>query len=245
MINYKYMEKYISQYNLLKKTLKITKTVSVRFSSTKPAYYQQYQDTACTALARCLIKKKNVFIDRQHGQLCPGGNYFLGIKKYPKNKICDIYVKAERVFKNNKACLSFLKKIPAYPGRKAKYILLSPLETEPEKPDLIIIQANPAQAARILGLAVYKKINYPAIIPAAPACLSLYAPLASGRIHLNLIDYYDRYYQGKQNDKLIWNDKDMLISLPFTVFTDILSALPLSGQGSFRPRLKPQKTAKI
>lgn len=239
------MPSYISQFNLIKKTLRINSIVSIRFSNRKSDYYKPYKDTVCTALARTLKTKKHVFIDRKYGQLCPGGNYFLNITKYSKKEICNTYVKDEKIFNDNAVCLSFLKKISKCPEQKKRYILFSPLEKEIKKPDIIILLLNPAQVGRILGLSVFNKMDYPSVIPAAPTCLSLYAPLISNQLHLNFIDYYDRYYQGKQNGKLIWDDEEMLISLPFSTFTDIIKSIPLSAQGAYKTNLKPQTVSKI
>ncbi len=237
--------RYISQFNLIRKTLGIDSIVSIRFSNGKANCYKQYKDTVCTALARALKSKKCVFIDRKFGQLCPGGNHFLNITKYSKKEICNIYVKDEKIFNDNMVCLSFLEKIPNCLEQEKRYILFSPLEKEIKKPDIIILLLNPAQAGRILGLSVFKKMNCPSIIPAAPTCLSIYVPLVSNQIHLNFIDYYDRYYQGKQNSKLIWDDEEMLISLPFLTFTDIIKSIPVSAHGLYKTNLKPQIVSKI
>lgn len=237
------MPNYIRRFNLVKKTLGIESVASIRFSNEKLDFYQQYQDTVCTALARALKNKKQVLIDRKNGQLCSGGNYFLNITEYSKKEVCDIYIKDEKIFNNKAACLAFLEKMSKCLEEKRQYILLSPLEKETSKPDIIILLVNPAQAGRILGLSVFSKMDYPNVIPAAPTCFSLYAPLLSDQLHLNFIDYYDRYYQGRQNGKLIWDDKEMLISLTFAKFNDIIKAIPLSAHGSYKTNLKPQKVS--
>lgn len=239
------MLNYISQFSLLKKTLGIKAVASIRFSNIKSELYKQYQDTACTALARTLKNEKQVLIDRKHGQLCAGGNYFLNITEYSKKEICHTYIKDEKIFNNNAVCSSFLKKISKYPGQKKRYILFSPLEKEVNKPDIIILLVNPAQVGRILGLSVFNKMDYPDVVPSAPTCFSLYAPLISNQVHLNFIDYYDRYYQGKQHGKLIWNDKEMLISLTFSRFSDIIKSVPLSAHGLYKTNLKPQIISRL
>ncbi len=227
------MANYKSEFNSIRKVLKINNIISVRFVNAKPGYYKQYQDTACTALARSLKNKKYVFIDRKYGQLCSGGNYFLNITNSPKKEICDIYIKDEKVFNNNKVCLSFLNKVSNCPKIK-RYILFSPLEGETKKPDIVIMLVKPSQASRLLGLSVFKKMNYPSIIPAAPTCLSIYEPLLSNKIHLNFIDYYDRYFQGKMNKKYIWEENEMIISLTFAQFHKILENFDKSSQGAFK-----------
>lgn len=238
---------YNLKYNLIKKSLGIDRIVSVRFSNQASKRHRQYRDTACTALARSLKNKKLVYLDRKSGQLCPGGDYFLQIRKFSRQEVSRVYLKDERVFGDKTACLSFLNNLPKYPQPVNKrYIFLTPLEKETSRPDLIIMLANPAQVSRVLGLSVYKKMIFPHLLPAGPTCISLYASLSANRPHLNLLDYYDRYYQGRQNNKLIWKNEEMLVTLPFKLFSDIIKYIPCSAQGSFKPRtLKPFRVTKF
>ena len=122
-----------------------------------------------------------------------------------------------------------------------RYILFTPLSEEIRKPDVIIFLTTPAQAGRILGVSVYKKLSQPLIMPALSTCASIYAPIESNRIHLNFIDYYDRYYQGKQNGQLLWKDEELIVSMPYGIFKEIIKCIPLSAHGNYRPKIKPQK----
>jgi len=233
---------YKKQAQTFKNVLKIEKIISIRFSDIKNKNFKKYQDTACTALARSFGKNICTFIDRQSGQLCAGGNYFLNVTKTPTEEVCEVYVKEERVFANNQACSAFIKDLPKYPRLATRrYILISPLSKEISKPDVIMMLVNPAQAGRILGLSVNKKMSYPLVIPALSTCASIYAPIDSNKIHLNFIDYFDRYYQGKQGKKLFWKESELIISMPYKIFQEIVETFPRSAHGSFRPKLKPQK----
>ncbi len=233
---------YKRQFRIIKKYLGIKKIISIRFSNTKTLNFKKYKDTVCTALARSFKNNISTYIDRQKGQLCPGGNYFLNITHLSKKEICNVYIKDEKVFKNNTVCSLFLKKLPKYPSLAQKrYILFTPLSEEIRKPDVIIFLTTPAQAGRILGVSVYKKLSQPLIMPALSTCASIYAPIESNRIHLNFIDYYDRYYQGKQNGQLLWKDEELIVSMPYGIFKEIIKCIPLSAHGNYRPKIKPQK----
>lgn len=233
---------YKKQFKIIQKNLGINKIISIRFSNTITTDFIKYQDTACTALARSLNKDVLTYIDRKKGQLCSGGNYFLGITHPPKQEIYEVYVKQEKVFKNNMFCNNFINKIPKYPNlAKKRYILLTPLIKETKEPKVIMLLVNPAQTSRILGLSAYQSPTPLLIIPALSTCASIYAPLADQKIHLNFIDYYDRYYQGKQKGRLFWKESNLIISLPFNIFKKIISNLPHSAHGNFKPKLKPQK----
>lgn len=237
---------YKKQFQSIKKHLGIESIISIRFSNTKTVNFNKYKDTACTALARSLKNNILTYIDRKSGQLCPGGNYFLGISKLSKQEVCDVYVKDERVFKHHNACFSFLDEMPKYPMQADKrYVLFTPLEKEKNKPEVVVMLATPAQASRVLGLSAFKKMRQLSVLPAISTCVSIYAPLISRQIHLNFIDYYDRYYQGRQGRKLIWKDKEMLISLPYSLFFDIIKHIPFSAHGSYKVKLNPQKITKL
>lgn len=237
---------YKNYFQIINKYLGIENAISIRFSDTKSEKYKKYQDTACTAILRSLKKDTCTYIDRNNGQLCPGGNYFLDISHPDKKEICDTYVKREKVFRENKVCEAFINTMPKYPqAAKKKYILFTPLSHEIKKSDVIMLLVNPAQTGRILGLSVYKKMSLPSVMPALSTCAAIYAPLVSNQIHLNFIDYFDRYFQGKQKGKLLWKEHQMLISMPFGIFEEITQSIPLSSHGSYKPDLKPQAIDKL
>lgn len=237
---------YKRQFETIKKYLKIDKIISIRFSNSKTASFNKFKDTACTALARSFENNTFAYIDRKNGQMCPVGNYFLNITHPLIKEVYDVYVKDEKVFKNNSVCSAFIKNLPKYPTlAKKRYFLFTPLVKENKKPDIIMLLANPAQTSRILGLSVYKKMSYPSVIPALPTCASIYASIESNKIHLNFIDYYDRYYQGKQKGRLFWKDSNLIISMPFGIFEEILKCIPLSAHGSYKAKIKPQKVDSI
>lgn len=234
--------KYKKQFNLIKNNLGIEDIISIRFSNTKSTQYTKYNDTACTALVRCFTNNTLTYIDRKTGQLCPGGDYFLKIKNISTKDVNNVYVKDEKIFQDSAVCNKFIKNLPEYPSAaKKRYILLTPFVKEKNKPDVIMMLANPAQAGRILGLSVYKKFFQPLILPALSTCASIYAPIESNRIHLNFIDYYDRYYQGRQKNVSLWKDSDLIISIPYGIFEKIIKHIPLSAHGSFRPKINSQR----
>lgn len=227
-----------AQFKKIKKCLGIKKIVSIRFSDSKGNKYKKYKDTACTALARSFKKEVSTYVDRKLGQLCPGGDYFLKITRPTKREVCKVYVSDEGVFKKYSICSAFLKTLPKYPlVAQKRYILFTPLAEETQKPDVISLLATPAQVGRILGLSAYKKISFPLVIPAGPTFASIYAPILTKKIHINFIDYFDRYYQGK----LFWNDSDLIVSLSFGIFKQILATIPLSAHGIRKPRITPQQ----
>lgn len=233
---------YKKQSETLKKCLKIEKIISIRFSSRKTFAFNKFRDTACTALARSLRSDILTYIDRKSGQLCPGGNYFLNITHPSTKEICAVYVEDEKVFANDLICSNFIKKLPKYQAvAKKRYILFTPLVKENNKPDVVLFLANPAQTGRILGLSVYKKMSYPSVMPALPTCASLYAPIEGNKIHINFIDYFDRYHQGKQNGRSLWKDSNLIISMPFGIFEEIIKYIPMSAHGNYKPKIKPQK----
>lgn len=234
--------RYATQFKIIKHSLGIKHCISIRFSNHKSNRHTRYRDTACTALARSLLRRVMTCIDRKEGQLCPGGNFFLGITRVPRKEIYDAYVKDEKVFRSQASCRQFLNDVPPYPQRANKrFVLFTPLNKENQRPDVVLLLATPAQAGRILGLSVFKEMMYPTLIPALSTCASIYAPLATKKIHINFIDYFDRYYQGRQNGKMLWKDSQLIAAMPFVIFQKIVERIPRSAHGTYEPKLKPQK----
>ena len=234
--------RYTTQFKIIKHSLGIKHCISIRFANRKSDRHTRYRDTACTALARSLLRRVLTYIDRNEGQLCPGGNFFLGITRAPKKEIYDTYAKDEKVFSNQAACRQFLNDLPPYPRQANKrFVLFTPLDRENQRPEVVTLLATPAQTGRILGLSVFKKMSYPTLIPALSTCASIYTPLTTKNIHINFIDYYDRYYQGKQNGKLLWKDSQMIVAMPYAIFQKIVEHIQRSAHGNFKPKLKPEK----
>lgn len=229
-----------------KKCLKINQIVGVYFSKIPPVNAENHRDTACTALARCFLNREAVFFGPQKNiQLCPGAVYFFNFKKKNDSEAIDTYVKDEHVFKNSEICKVFLKNLPKIPGSlKNKFVLIKPINRN-EKPSVIILLVNSAQAGRIIGLSNYDNYKKIEINPNQPTCISLFAPAATNKLHINFLDYYDRYYQGNIKGKNIWPDDKMIISMRYSDFEEILNNLAKSPQGSYKPKLSPQKVDEI
>ncbi|MFH1523122.1 MAG: DUF169 domain-containing protein [Patescibacteria group bacterium] len=231
-----------------KKALKINKPIlGIGFSKKLPNNYQHYKDTACTALARAFSKKETlVFGAKKFPQLCSGGDYFLKLSSINDYEAMDVYVNDEHVFKDRKICKEFTESLPKLPNNlKNKFITIKPFQIN-DQPEIIIILANPAQVGRIIGLLNYEKYNEIKIYPNQPTCLSFFAPLVTKLPHLNFIDYYDRYYQGYVNNKYIWKENEMIISLTFEQFKEMLNNLNKSPQGIYnRVNIKTQKVSII
>ncbi|MDO8424612.1 MAG: DUF169 domain-containing protein [bacterium] len=230
-----------------KKVLKIKDAVLGSYFSDKlPLGSRRYRDTACTALARSFLKGCPVSFDaKRHRQLCPGANYFLKLAYISKNEVIDVYLKKESVFSRKIVCRKFLSTLPKFPRRlRNKSITIKPLEIT-GRPLTVLLLVNPAQAGRILGLLNYDQYKTVEIYPNQPACLSLFVPIITKRPHINFIDYYDRYYQGTIGRKNIWPEDKMILSLRLEDFKTILNNLEKTPQGSFLPKLSPQKTDDI
>ncbi|MCX6790640.1 MAG: DUF169 domain-containing protein [Candidatus Gribaldobacteria bacterium] len=236
--------------NLIKKFKKAlgleNEIISVSFVKKLPILHRHYRDTACTALARALLKREKVFFGNQaFGQLCSGAKYFFKTESISDDKACSVYVKDEQVFAKQKVCQDFLKSLPKFPADlQNRFITIEPLLAK-SKPSVVVMLVNPAQASRILGLLNYRVYRPIVILPNQPSCIAIFAPLATGQPHCNFIDYYDRYYQGKIKGQKIWPEEKMLISLTAKDFREVLNNLAKSPHGTFRPTLKPQKVDPI
>lgn len=240
---------------VLKETLGLRYVpVSVRFSDELPTDISRkhgdefYHDTACTALCRCIKQEKKLILAPEGNkqgipvQPCAGANFFFQWGKISIEEACDVYVKTEQVFAREETCRDFLKQVPPYPvALEGKSIILSPLDQENETPQVIVFVVNAAQASRILGWSVYHQYQEARVLPAISTCISLYLPLTDGKVYLNLIDYYDRYHQGKKsNQEEIWKEDEQIVSMTFSRLQKMMASIELSPHGNFKPELTPQ-----
>ena len=127
---------------------------------------------------------------------------------------------------------------------KNKFIIIKPLK-EKDKPSVVVLLVTPAQAGRVLGLINHDRYEKVEILPNQPTCLAFFAPLVTKKPHVNFLDYYDRYYQGKVGGRYIWPEDKMIISMEYSDFKTALVNLEKSPHGSFRPNLTPKKITKF
>lgn len=230
-----------------KKSLGIkTEILGIFYSAELPKKSKNFRDTACTALARSFFTKETLFFNaKEYPQLCPGASYFLKLAPISNQETIDVYTDEERVFKTKNICEKFLKNLPKFPkSLKNKFIIIKPI-SDKDKPSVVVLLVNPAQAGRIMGLISYNQYEKVEILPSQPTCLAFFAPLVTKNPHINFLDYYDRYYQGKVNGRYIWPEDKMIISMSYSDFETVLANLEKSPHGSFRPNLLPQKITKL
>jgi len=224
-----------------KKILGIKEEIlGITFSDIKPAKFKFYRDTACTILARAFSTKKTLlFGKKNYRQLCPGADYFLKFSRISQAQAIKAYIEKECVFKNKNICRNFLNSLPKPSSfLKNKFIIIKPLASN-DRPAIVLLLTTPAQTGRILGLLSYSHYRRVEIFPCLPTCFSFFFPLTTSNIHLNFIDYYDRYYQGKAKGKSIWPESKMIVSMESKDFEEVLSNLRITPYGNLKPKLRP------
>ncbi|MCX6718406.1 MAG: DUF169 domain-containing protein [Candidatus Staskawiczbacteria bacterium] len=237
----------INTIKKFKKTIGIkTEILGIFYSSKLPSTAKNFRDTACTALARSFFTKEAVFFNaKKYPQLCSGASYFLKLAPISDKETIDVYINKEKVFENKNICKKFLKNLPKFPeSLKNKFIVIKPIGDK-DKPSVVVLLVDPAQAGRILGLINRDKYEKTEILPSQPTCLAFFAPLVTKKPHINFLDYYDRYYQGRVNGKNIWPEDKMLLSMSYKDFTNILKDIEKSPHGLFKPDLTPQRITKM
>jgi uncharacterized protein (DUF169 family) len=231
-----------------KKSLKIREPIlGVFFVDKLPSDGVSYhKDTVCTAMIRAFFKKESVFFNAtDKRQLCEGADFFFNFAKISKKKICNVYVKEEGIFENDKVCKKFLKSLPKLPTQKKyKNIIIKPFLSK-DRPEVVLLLVNPVQAGRILGLLNHSDFNEIRIIPNQPTCISIFAPLVNNQPHINFIDYFDRHYQGVIGGKKYFRKENLTLSFKVKQFETILSNLDKSSQGTQAPLTNPKKVDRI
>jgi len=230
-----------------KKTLGIkTEILGIFYSVKLPKQGENFGDPACVALARSFFTKQTIFFDaKKYPQSCLGASYFLKLAPIGDQETVDVYTNKEKVFKNRNVCGKFLENLPKFPeSLKNKFIIVKPIGNK-DRPPVVAMLVDPAQAGRILGLINRDRYEKTEIFPSQPGCLVFFAPLATKKPHINFLDYYDRYYQGKVGGRHIWPEDKMIISMNYDDFKVALANLDESSHGSFRPDLSPKKVTKL
>ncbi|MBU1911262.1 DUF169 domain-containing protein [Patescibacteria group bacterium] len=206
--------------------------VSVHFCNELPSGSIITEDEISVCLAKSAKNGQDLAINCRRGRFS-AGSYFAEKEDIPIEDILDVYVKKERVFKDNKSTYEFLYKVGRNPIDCTHITFSSRIKSDA---DVVLLIANASQAGRLLGLSGYIGKFIVDIIPAAPTCAAIFRPLIEpNRIHLNLIDYYDREHQAKGKFK----EDEMLISMKPKIFEDLKKAYSKSPHGKFIPRNLP------
>lgn len=220
--------------------------VGVFFAEKIPKSYKKHNDTICTALARSFLKNQaSYFNETLHSQSCKGADYYFKFENIKEKEVVKNYVKDECVFSDKSVCKKFIKNTPKFPKRLiGKVLTIKPFIVS-DMPAVVVLLLLPSQIGRIIGLLNYNAVEKLDVLPSQPTCISLFAPLVTGKPHINFIDYYDRYYQGVVNSKKIWPESHMIISITYKQFCEIVANFKKSSHGSFVPNIIPQKVDKL
>jgi len=184
------------------------------------------RDLYCTAIARSIKTHKEVIIDC-HQHLCAGGNYFLGDKEIPEEKIADIYINKEHVFPNTACTKKFLKRIERNPN-SSSFLIFSP---KVDNAQVVIAITNAANIGRLLGLQAYLSEFKVDVFSATTTCSCIFRPLIQKDcMHINFIDYFDRYHQAKG----MFTDNEILVSMSYELYRKLQYVYEKSPQGSMK-----------
>ncbi len=168
--------------------------VSVSFSKVRPQGVESTNDLICTALARCAKKNKSIAIEIQKHR-CRGGKYFVCGKNCPQKEIEHVYVEEEQVFSEKSDARKFLNQVGQCPVQ-GKYLIFEPGFSV--RADVICFLCSPSQACQILGLGAKLGLLQADLVPAISTCATVFRSfLCPKKIHVNLIDTFDRNYQAK------------------------------------------------
>jgi len=216
--------------------------VGIFFAEKTPKNYKKRNDTVCTALARAFLKKQASYFDRtSHHQLCRGADYYFKFENIEEEEVIKNYVKDECVFSNKSVCEKFIQNTPKFPKKlTGKVLIIKPFIIN-DAPDVVALLLSPSQVGRIIGLLNYNAVEKLNVLPSQSTCISLFAPLVTGKPHINFIDYYDRYYQGVIDNKIIWPESHMIISITHKQLCEIVANFNKSAHGAFVSRIVPKK----
>lgn len=173
--------------------------------------YQIEEQVICQSILDAVYGKKMAITEKNSN--CKGGSYFLGLLEYDP-KVCNFWTDIERSHLNLCTAASFIRNTPQPPVNLADYICLSPIEQCDTTPDLVIFICTPAQAARLLGLHIFKTGRPSQIYSYTAACAAAIGiPMVTGDLHVSFIDNSAREIAQFQDDELIVTIPAQQISL--------------------------------
>lgn len=209
-------------------TLATSRPVFIRFTNTLQKGERVSDDLFCTALARCAKRNKKIIIDcRRHP--CAGGNYFVSRKHLSQRFLEDVYIKKESVFQRKEDLKDFLRLAQQNP-KPSRYIIFEPSFSA--KAEIVIFFTDAAGAGRLLGLGAYRGQFSVDVVSAISTCASLFRPrIRKNVLHLNFIDYFDRYYQCKN----FFRDEELLVSMHVGFYKKLQKIYARSSHGKKKP----------
>jgi len=171
----------------------------------------------------------NVVVVTPETSACPGGQWYLGLAKSPREGLEDFLVNIEHIFASLPCARSYLANSPAPPVGLAEQIVFAPLDQAELQPDLVIFAGHALVASRVLGLVAFDA-GMPLKLSAfgATCHTAVGNPVMTGLPDISFIDVSSRKQAG-------FSDDELLITLPWRYYRSLVENLDRSICGTAKP----------
>lgn len=187
--------------------------VGVLFSNISSNSGENSKEFVCRGILKA--SKGEIINFSAKNTLCEIGRYFLGFGDRPKDDEENL-VKRDKIFCSLSVARSFYVNTPSPPKGLAKYVIISPLSSMENNPDLILFITNPYQVSQILGILAYSKGALPKLFSFGPTCQNaISSPLVCNQLNVSFIDLSSRREAG-------FKKEEMIVSLPFYDFIELI-----------------------
>lgn len=194
--------------------------VGVVYTDTLPAGVETPRCRACSALHRA-AGGETLGVSAASAA-CPGGAMYLGFcTPAPEQmlRLRDFLINGEKLFACPAAIHRSQKRAVQPPVGMANYVVLGPLDTLPLPPDVVVVTCNPAQAARLVGLAYYESGEPLQCDPSGALCrAAITYSMVTNRVNVTFGDITARKMERVADDALY-------VTLPLQALRSVVASL--------------------
>lgn len=201
--------------------------VGITYTDRPPAEAERPKCRICSGLYDAAAGKTVLF--NAHNSVCPGGSLYMGYQseQSPEQalRLRNFLINGEKLFSCPASIHRYQKLGVQPPVGMAQYVLFSPLDKMPLRPDVTVIMCNAWQAARLVSLAWYETGEPMQCDPTGALCRSVITyPLVTNRVNVSFGDITARKSEKTPADELY-------VSLPWVHLRSVIASIFGSSAG--------------
>jgi uncharacterized protein (DUF169 family) len=202
--------------------------VAVTFADDLPEGVEAPKCRVCSAVR--MAAEGRILALGAENSACPGGSHYLGLRAMEPERAAalrEFLIGGEKLLASPAAIhrMQVLSKARP-PLGIANYVLFSPLESAPVRPDVIVVACNAWQGARLVNLLTYETGLPMECDPTGAFCRSAITyPLVTGKTNVTFGDVTARRSESVPEDELY-------VCLPYGDFEIVVRSIDDCGAGA-------------
>lgn len=216
------------QSEIIKQTLTLNnEPLAVIFTNDKVSNGKYEKTPICKAIK--LASEGESYIIDEETSTCPGGSRYCGFSETPtrdeKRRLQNFLTRGEKLTSTIVSFERMQKLSVEPPTGLSDRIIICPLNSAEQRPDIILFLVNPEQACRLVTLDTYwDGISPDQQIIGALCHTAISYSLMTGNTNLSMGDWTARHNQGFDSDILF-------LSIPYERIDNLLKAIPHCSAG--------------